>query len=156
MAVAAKSGKRMHDDFVVKPGDIATCEGEDYVVVSQTTYRGPRAAWVEWMLRRGSGNAWLILVRADRQLLVGHVRSPEGVPGDEVLEVGGQCLRMVSSGKADVETVTDAGATGFDRVEFWQYADEAQGRLFVTRSHGGHRALLLEPIDPIGFEVYSA
>ncbi len=146
----------MNDDFAVKPGDVVTYEGEDYVVVSQTTYRGPRATWVEWMLRLGSGGAWLILARADRQLLAGDVCSPEGAPGDEVVKAGERSLRMVSSGKADVETATDTGATGFDRVEFWQYADEAQGRLFVTRSHGGDRALLLEPTDPIGFEVYGA
>jgi hypothetical protein len=146
----------MNADFAIKPGDIVSHDGEDYVVVSETTYRAARATWREWMLRLGAGDEWLILVSVGNDLLTGSVCTPEGSPGDETLKAGGELFRLALSGKADVETVTDAGVAGFDRVEFWQYAHDARGRLFITRSHGGDRALLLQPTDPIGFEVYGA
>jgi hypothetical protein len=144
----------MAGDFTIKPGDIVSHDGEEYVVVSQTTYRGPRATWREWMLRFGAGDEWLVLVAADRQLLTGSTCSLRGSPGEEVLDVAGESFRVACSGKADVETLMDSGATGFDRVEFWQYAQDTGPRLFVTRSRGVDRALLLQPTDPIGFEVY--
>ncbi len=146
----------MAGDFATKPGDIVSHDGEEYVVVSQTTYRGPRATWCEWMLRLGAGDEWLILIGADRELFAGSVCPLEGSPGDQTLEAGSELFRLVCSGKADVETVTDSGARGFDRVLFWQYAGEEGERLFVTTGHGRERALLLQPTDPIGFEVYGA
>lgn len=146
----------MNADFAIKPGDVVTHDGEDYVVVSQTTYRAARVTWREWMLRLGAGDEWLILVSADRELLAGSVCPVEGSPGDRTLKAGGEFFRLASSGKADVETTTDAGARGFDRVAFWQYGGDGGGRLFITADHARRRALLLQPTDPIGFEVYGA
>ncbi len=149
--------RAMNADFAIKPGDIVSHDGEDYVVASQTTYRGPGGTWREWLLRLGAGDGWLILVATDRELLTGSACSLEGSPGDATRRAGGQLFHLLVSGKADVETVTDSGATGFDRVLFWQYAgEEGRDRLFITTGHGRERALLLQPTDPIGFEVYGA
>lgn len=146
----------MNADFAIKPGDVVSHDGEDYVVVSQTTYRAARVTWREWMLRLGAGDEWLILVSGDRELLAGSVCTLEGSPGDKTVKAAGELFRLIFSGKADVETVTDSGARGFDRVLFCQYGSDEGGRLFITVDHARQRALLLQPTDPIGFEVYGA
>lgn len=143
----------MTDVFSLKPGDVVDFVGESYVVEARAAYSSAAVSWEEWTLNPGRSEGILAVVAMQEQTFVGADCKTQG--DEQAVSVEGEEFALRRQGRADVRTETEHGPSTFDRARFRHYAGPEGRWLVSTESHAGSSSILLTPVEPGLFDVFS-
>ena len=143
--------------YQLHDGDGITYRGENYTVVGRITITTPTGGWRDFQLRGGDGQSWLRAPAASSGTFLWSRRvEPEGEPGDQTITLERSEFSHDHSVEGIAEVVGSGGASGDREVTVHAYrADHGVRVLNVYHWRADAIALLGEPIDPTGIELWS-